>query len=198
MINKELLGQTVEKLLAQGKGILAADESNGTADKRLESVGAETGEEMRKKYRDLFLCMPGLEKYVSGVILYDETFWQDDCAGENFAESLTERGVVPGIKVDTGAKDNSDFPGEKITEGLETLDERLPKYFTKRIIFRIISSRSLSARFDFKNQHGYFRGQKPTRIYNKRSGRQYCKSSKRSCSSERWWNRLSIRWSDCS
>ena len=129
MINKKLLEETVEKLLAEGKGVLAADESNGTADKRLLSVNAETGEDMRRKYRELFLCMPEIEKYVSGVIMYDETFWQDDCSGNNFAKGLTKRGIVPGIKVDTGANDNSDFPGEKITDGIETLDERLPKYF---------------------------------------------------------------------
>lgn len=131
MINKELLEETVKKLLAPGKGILAADESNSTADKRLESVGAETGEDMRRKYRELFLCMPSIEKYVSGVILYDETFWQDDCSGKNFAVGLDERGILPGIKVDTGAKDHPEFSGEKITEGLETLDERLPKYFDR-------------------------------------------------------------------
>lgn len=129
MINKELLQDTVSKLLADGKGILAADESNGTADKRLESVGAETGEEMRKKYRDLFLCMPGNEKYVSGVILYDETFWQDSCSGEKFPAVLESRGIVPGIKVDTGAKDDPAFPGELITDGLDGLSDRLEKYF---------------------------------------------------------------------
>jgi fructose-bisphosphate aldolase class I len=129
MIDKALLEDTVQKLLIKGKGILAADESNGTADKRLESVDAGTGEEMRKKYRDLFLCTPGMEKYVSGVIMYDETFWQDDCAGVKFPTSLEEKGVIPGIKVDTGAKDNPDFPGEKITEGLEGLKERVEKYF---------------------------------------------------------------------
>jgi fructose-bisphosphate aldolase class I len=129
MINKELLSETIDKLLAQGKGILAADESNGTADKRLESVGAQAGESMRKKYRDLFLCTPELEKYVSGVILYDETFWQDGCDEKSFVKHLEDSGIVPGIKVDTGAKDHDDFPGEKITEGLEGLESRLKKYF---------------------------------------------------------------------
>jgi fructose-bisphosphate aldolase class I len=88
--------------------------------------------------------MDDLNKYVSGVILYDETFWQDSCAGIKFTEDLQKHGIVPGIKVDTGTKDSPEFPGEKITEGLETLEERLPKYFdngarfTKwRVIFEI-------------------------------------------------------------
>ncbi|NCS99098.1 fructose-bisphosphate aldolase class I [Candidatus Parcubacteria bacterium] len=128
-INTNLLEETVKKLLAKGKGILAADESNGTADKRLQSVDVEGGEENRRRYRELFLCMDGLEDYVSGVILYDETFWQKDCSGEKtFVEKLEEKGVVPGIKVDLGAKDFPGFPEEKLTIGLDDLAERAGNY----------------------------------------------------------------------
>jgi fructose-bisphosphate aldolase class I len=152
-INKSLLEETVAKLMTKGKGILAADESNGTADtKRLEPIGVAPGEENRRRYRHLFLCTSELEKYVSGVILYNETFWQDcGCdacesgenvengvgkkCGKSFAEMLTEKGIIPGIKVDTGAKDSDEFPGEKITAGFEEfedlgdLETRTKKYF---------------------------------------------------------------------
>lgn len=128
-INTKLLEETVSKLLAKGKGILAADESNGTADKRLDSVGVEGGEDQRRKYRNLFLCMPNLNDYVSGVIMYDETFWQDSCNGKLFVERLQKAGVIPGIKVDLGAKDFPGFPEEKLTVGLDDLAERAQKYF---------------------------------------------------------------------
>jgi len=128
-INTKLLEETVGKVMAKGKGILAADESNGTADKRLESVNAKTGEEMRRKYRDLFLCMNGNEEYISGVILYDETFNQTDCSGILFPEALNKKGILPGIKVDLGAKDFPGFPDEKLTVGLDDLPERAKAYF---------------------------------------------------------------------
>ena len=129
-INTNLLDETVSKLLAKGKGILAADESNGTADKRLASINVEGGEENRKKYRDLFLCMPDFEKYVSGVIMYDETFWQADCSGtKTFPQKLQDNDVIPGIKVDLGAKDFPGFPDETLTIGLDDLGERARKYF---------------------------------------------------------------------
>jgi len=128
-INTNLLDETVGRLLAKGKGILAADESNGTADKRLASIEVEGGEENRKKYRDLFLCMPDLEKYVSGVIMYDETFWQKACDGDQFSKHLDDKGVVPGIKVDLGAQDFPGFPGETLTVGLDDLEERARNYF---------------------------------------------------------------------
>lgn len=129
-INTNLLDETVKKLLAKGKGILAADESNGTADKRLESVGVSAGEENRRRYRDLFLCMDGLENYVSGVILYDETFWQASCDKQKtFVNKLDDAGIVPGIKVDLGAKDFPGFPEETLTIGLDDLAERARNYF---------------------------------------------------------------------
>ncbi len=150
MSDQNILQETVSKLLAKGKGILAADESNSTADKRLESIGAETGESMRQKYRDLLLSTPNLENYASGVILYDETFWQDDLSGRKFVDALTEKGILPGIKVDIGANDHADFPGEKITDGLDGLHERLLKYyaggarFTKwRVVVKIDEENNL-------------------------------------------------------
>lgn len=127
-IDTQKLTATVAHLLAPEKGILAADESNGTADKRLESFGIATGEDMRRKFRHLFLCTPGVEEFLSGVILYDETFWQDNCDGAPFRVALSEKGILPGIKVDIGAKDFPGFPGEKVTLGLDDLPERLKKY----------------------------------------------------------------------
>lgn len=128
-IDEQKLVETVKKLLAKGKGILAADESNGTADKRLESFGIATGEEMRKKFRHLFLCMSGIKEYLTGVILYDETFWQDNCEGVSFRQSLADLGILPGIKVDLGAKDMPGFPDEKLTVGLDDLADRAKRYF---------------------------------------------------------------------
>lgn len=128
-MQKENLQQIVFKLMTRGKGILAADESNGTADKRLEAIGAKTGEKMRQKYRDLFLSTSNIGHYISGVILYDETLRQRNLAGEYFVDHLEDEGIIPGIKVDTGAKDHNDFPGEKITDGLKDLDQRLKEYY---------------------------------------------------------------------
>lgn len=123
------LKNIAEKIMTRGKGILAADESNDTADKRLESVGAKKGAEMRKKYRDLFLSTPNIEHYISSVILYEETLNQKNANGTLFPEHLIKLGIIPGIKVDTGAKDNPDFPDEKITEGLNGLEDRLKNYY---------------------------------------------------------------------
>ena len=128
-MNQELLRETVRMMMADGKGILAADESNETADKRLAAIDVIGGEESRRKYRDLFLSAPGVEKYLSGVILFDETIRQNALDGEPFVQKLTRLGIVPGIKVDRGAKDLPGFPGEKITEGLDGLGTRLAEYF---------------------------------------------------------------------
>jgi fructose-bisphosphate aldolase class I len=128
-INTKLLEESAAKLMSQGKGILAADESNGTADKRLESYGIEKGEEMRRQYRELFLGTEKIEDFISGVILYDETFWQVSDSGETFPELLNKKGIVPGIKVDQGAKDFPGFPGEKLTIGLDDLPSRAQNYF---------------------------------------------------------------------
>ncbi|MBD0330330.1 MAG: fructose-bisphosphate aldolase class I [Thermoleophilia bacterium] len=122
------LRDTAEALVAPGKGILAADESTGTIEKRFRSIDLESTEESRKAYRDLLFTTDGVEEFISGVILYDETIRQSSGDGTRFAELLAGRGIVPGIKVDKGAKQLALAPGEKITEGLDGLRERLAEY----------------------------------------------------------------------
>jgi len=122
------LEQTARALVAPGKGILAADESSGTIKKRFDTIGVESTEENRRAYRDLLFTTPGAEDYVSGVILYDETIRQASADGTPFAELLVGRGIVPGIKVDKGAKALAGAPGETVTEGLDGLRERLEEY----------------------------------------------------------------------
>ena len=119
------LHETAKALVADDKGILAADESSGTIEKRFDSIGLESTEENRRAYRDMLFTTPGLEEYVSGVILYDETLRQSSADGTPFAEYLADKGIIPGIKVDLGAKDLAGAPGEKVTEGLDGLRERL-------------------------------------------------------------------------
>jgi len=125
----EELKQTAQNMVAHHKGILAADESNNTATKRLEEVGIESSEESRRKYRQLLFTAPDIENRISGVILYDETIRQSDDNGKPFPELLKGRGVIPGIKVDTGAKPLAGSPNEKVTEGLDGLRERLAEYY---------------------------------------------------------------------
>src|ERR671917_282744 len=122
------LHETANEIVADNRGILAADESSGTIKKRFDSVGLESTEENRRAYRDMLFTTPGLEEWVSGVILYDETIRQSSADGTPFAELLSSRGMIPGIKVDTGAKDLAGAPGEKVTEGLDGLRERLEEY----------------------------------------------------------------------
>jgi fructose-bisphosphate aldolase, class I len=122
------LHETARALVADNRGILAADESSGTIAKRFETIGLESTEESRRAYRDLLFTTPGLEESVSGVILYDETLRQTSADGTPFAELLAGRGIISGIKVDTGAKDLAGAPGEKVTEGLDGLRERLEEY----------------------------------------------------------------------
>jgi fructose-bisphosphate aldolase class I len=122
------LRQTAERLVAEGKGILAADESNGTMDKRLKAAGVEPSEEMRRSLRELLFTTDGAAEHISGVILYDETFRQSTDDGTPFPRLLEEQGVIPGIKVDTGAKPLAGSEGEKVTEGLDGLRERLAEY----------------------------------------------------------------------
>ncbi|HSF46844.1 MAG TPA: class I fructose-bisphosphate aldolase [Burkholderiales bacterium] len=124
------LERTAQALVGKPRGILAADESNGTCDKRLKKVGVEGNIESRRAYRDLLFTTPDLGEFVSGVILYDETIRQQSLAGRSFVEVLQKQGIMPGIKVDTGAKDLAGFPGEKVTEGLDGLRERLQEYVT--------------------------------------------------------------------
>ena len=123
------LQQIAERLVAEGKGILAADESNGTMDKRLKAAGVEPSEEMRRALRELLFTTEGAAEHISGVILYDETFRQSTADGTPFPQLLEEQGIVPGIKVDTGAKPLAGSEGEKVTEGLDGLRERLAEYY---------------------------------------------------------------------
>src|SRR5688500_4082963 len=122
------LYETANALVADHRGILAADESSGTIAKRFDSIGLESTEENRRAYRDMLFTTPELERSVSGVILFDETIRQSTADGTPFPAYLAGRGIVPGIKVDTGAKDLAGAPGEKVTEGLDGLRERLEEY----------------------------------------------------------------------
>jgi len=126
--NTKALEATAQALVAKGKGILAADESSGTIRKRFDGIGIQSTEDTRRAYRDLLFTTPGVEEFVSGVILYDETIRQSGRKGVPFPKVLADRGIVPGIKVDTGAKALAGFPGEKVTEGLDGLRERLAEY----------------------------------------------------------------------
>ena len=120
---------TANALVAPGKGILAADESTGTIKKRFDSIGAVSTEENRRDYRELLFTTPGAGDFISGVILYDETIRQSAADGTSFVELLTGQGIIPGIKVDTGAKPLAGAPGETVTEGLDGLRERLAEYY---------------------------------------------------------------------
>jgi fructose-bisphosphate aldolase, class I len=122
------LRQIAERLVAEGKGILAADESTGTMDKRLRAAGVEPSEEMRRALRELLFTTEGAAEHISGVILYDETFRQSTIDGTPFPRLLEGQGVIPGIKVDTGAKALAGSEDEKVTEGLDGLRERLAEY----------------------------------------------------------------------
>src|SRR5918999_2924497 len=122
------LHETAKALVAEGKGILAADESSGTIKKRFDSIGVESTEENRRAYRDLLFTTEGAEEFISGVILYDETIRQSSADGTPFAKLLSDRGIIPGIKVDKGAKPLAGSPDEKGTEGLDGLRERLEEY----------------------------------------------------------------------
>jgi len=122
------LQSTAQALVAEGKGILAADESTGTIKKRLDSIGVESTEETRRAYRELLFTTEGAEEFISGVILYDETIRQSASDGTSFPKLLESKGVIPGIKVDTGAKPLALTDGETITEGLDGLRDRLEEY----------------------------------------------------------------------
>jgi len=115
-------------MVAEGKGILAIDESSPTIKKRFDSIGAECTEENRRGYRELLIGGDGINEFISGMILYDETIRQSASDGTPFPELLASRGIMPGIKVDGGAKDLAGHPGEKVTEGLDGLRERLAEY----------------------------------------------------------------------
>jgi len=128
-MDRELLEMTASELVAPGKGILAADESNGTMSNRLAAVGVEPSSETRRSYRANLFATAGYESAVGGVILFDETMRQSMDDGTPIPDALMARGVHPGIKVDTGAKNLAHHPDEKITEGLDGLRERCSEYF---------------------------------------------------------------------
>ena len=119
---------TARALVAPGKGILAADESDSTIKKRFDSIEVESNEENRRGYRDMLFTTEGMEEFISGVILFDETIRQSSADGTPFPELLASKGVIPGIKVDKGAKPLANSPGETVTEGLDGLRERLEEY----------------------------------------------------------------------
>ncbi|RMF11218.1 MAG: fructose-bisphosphate aldolase class I [Alphaproteobacteria bacterium] len=124
------LEEIAQALVAEGKGILAADESSGTIKKRFDSIGVESTEENRRDYREmLFRCTDAMSNCISGVILFDETLRQSAKDGTPLVKIISDSGAIPGIKVDTGAKDLALCPGEKVTEGLDGLRERFAEYY---------------------------------------------------------------------
>ncbi len=122
------LAAVARAMVARGKGILAADESSGTIEKRFKSISLQSTEENRRAYRDMLFSAAGLGDYISGVILFDETLRQKSADGTPFAELLAGKGIIPGIKVDAGAKPMALCPGETITEGLDGLTKRCEEY----------------------------------------------------------------------
>ncbi len=122
------LHETALAMVAPGKGILAADESSGTIEKRFKSISVESTEASRRAYRELLFATPGISEWISAVILYDETLRQSTSGGRRFVDLLSSLGIIPGIKVDLGAKPLAGHPGETITEGLDGLRERLSEY----------------------------------------------------------------------
>jgi fructose-bisphosphate aldolase, class I len=128
MMNPSELMRVASAMVAKGKGILAADESSGTIKKRFDSIKLDSTEEHRRSYREMLFTAPGAAEWVSGVILFDETIRQKTRDGTPFPQYLAKQGMIPGIKVDTGAKPLAGFAGETITEGLDGLRERLIEY----------------------------------------------------------------------
>lgn len=128
-MNLDQLRNTAKAMVAPGKGILAMDESHPTCNKRFEKLGIPTTEEKRREYRSMLLQEDEMGTYIGGAILFDETIRQTTLDGAPFAERLSGIGIVPGIKVDKGAKALAGFPGEKVTEGLDGLRERLAEYY---------------------------------------------------------------------
>jgi len=127
-VNIRALATTANEMVANGKGLIAIDESTGTCNKRFAQWGIPQNPETRRQYRELIVDTPGLGESISGAILYDETIRQRKEDGTSFAVALADLGILPGIKVDTGAKPMPAFAGEKITEGLDGLRERLAEY----------------------------------------------------------------------
>jgi fructose-bisphosphate aldolase class I len=127
-MDEQKLHETAQAIVAEGKGILAADESDSTIKKRFDSIGVESTEENRRAYRELLFTTEGVEEYISGVILFDETIRQSSSDGTPFPKLLESKGVIPGIKVDRGAHPLALAEGETVTEGLDGLRDRLTEY----------------------------------------------------------------------
>ena len=127
-MNTHDLESTAQQMVADGKGLIAIDESIGTCNKRFAKWDIPQTEEMRRQYRDLIVTTPDLGESISGAILFDETIRQQTNQGTPFAEALVDAGIIPGIKVDIGAKPMAGCPGEKVTEGLDGLRARLSEY----------------------------------------------------------------------
>jgi fructose-bisphosphate aldolase class I len=127
-MNIEELKSVANAIVAKQKGVLAADESSPTIKKRFDSIKVESTEESRRRYREVLFTASGIERYVGGVILYDETLRQSTRDGTPFPQLLSSRGIIPGIKVDKGAKALALYPGDKVTEGLDGLRDRLVEY----------------------------------------------------------------------
>ncbi len=125
------LEKIAQKLVAPGKGILAADESSGTIKKRFDAIGVESTETTRRDYREMMFRTPAMKEFISGVILYDETIWQDASDGTPLVKVIADAGAVPGIKVDEGTEMLPGSPKELITKGLDGLSKRLPKYYER-------------------------------------------------------------------
>jgi fructose-bisphosphate aldolase class I len=127
-MKSQTLRDTAQALVAGDKGLLAMDESTGTCNKRFSSLEIPQTEETRRAYRELIVTTQGLGESINGAILYDETIRQETKGGIPFVQILIEAGIIPGIKVDTGAKELAGHPGEKVTEGLDGLRDRLAEY----------------------------------------------------------------------
>lgn len=134
-LKMQQLINTALSLVAANKGLLAMDESTPTCNKRFDQFGIPQTEEARRSYRELIVTTPGLNEYISGAILYDETTKQHTLEGWSFVDILIVAGIIPGIKVDMGTTDLAGFPGEKITEGLDGLRDRLEQYATEKFRF---------------------------------------------------------------
>jgi fructose-bisphosphate aldolase class I len=127
-MNIQALESTAKAMVAKGKGLLAADESSPTIEKRFHSIKVESTEKTRRSYRDLLFTAPGIDEYISGVILFDETFRQHSLEGKPFPKLLSDRGIIPGIKVDLGLTNIPGTMEEKATRGLDGLEIRLEEY----------------------------------------------------------------------
>ena len=162
-MNIEKLQQTAQGMVAPGRGILAMDESTPTCSKRFDKLGIPCTEDRRRSYRDMLVTTPGLGDYISGAILFDETLRQSTLGGTPFAEYLQAQGIIPGIKVDAGAKALAGHGKEKVTEGLDGLRERLAEYATMGARFAkwraviTIGAGMPSAACSMANAHGLAR-----------------------------------------